>query len=239
MNYGSLSTPYNPETFEYIHETGRLKRDFILPSGEELKNLIEWSYRDLSEIFVHILDFTYVYSSRPELYLKSIWSSWSWVSTVHSDIDEYIMRTLVVLGLDSDSNDSEERFEIAMSRFIKLLEQDSNSIPIFTEVLSSLSDTKKRDFYYRFINCIRIADIISKFFVVRLEAFFDKKDERIFRHSGNRIYDINRGDFVDDHIRSKLRFAFDQLLQSIEEGKEGSPGKQGVAFSLDVACTWI
>ena len=64
-----------------VHEAIRSHSDFI------------------QEIAVHVLDFRYIFASRDQEYVDSIWSSWSLVPSVVDRVDRYVLRTLCALSV--------------------------------------------------------------------------------------------------------------------------------------------
>src|SRR5208337_301797 len=115
---------------------------FYLPRAEDLWLAYEAEYRNISEIFVHVLDLHYFYCSSLSHYVPLIWRSWSTVPQVWGDIRQYILRTLLVVAAKTDGTPY-ERFGLARARLIELLkplqaDHGSRGGPVIGEALRKL-----------------------------------------------------------------------------------------------------
>jgi hypothetical protein len=54
--------------------------------------------REAQEILVHAFDFLYFYSSKPNVYISSIWHSWCAIPGIADRVPEYVIRTLCATG---------------------------------------------------------------------------------------------------------------------------------------------
>lgn len=63
-------------------------------NGDDLKDAIQKSYPEASEILTHIFDFMYFYQRDPKTYISAIWGSWDVIPNIMDRIDEYLIRTL-------------------------------------------------------------------------------------------------------------------------------------------------
>lgn len=71
----------------------------LLPSPSELERLAQGrSRRYAHEIFVHVLDFLYIYGGNEDKYVRAVWGSWSHVPSVSRRIHHYVLRTLCALS---------------------------------------------------------------------------------------------------------------------------------------------
>lgn len=202
------------------------RADYALPTAPQLKELIKDIYRDINEIFVHIIDFTYVYKRDITAYILSIWASWSTVASVTNDIKQYIIRTLLVIGITT-SGTSKNRFREAKLKFLQTIPQlvNRNNSYIFDNVRDVLSEVPDDDLLYRFYNSIIIADLVYNFFVGDIELLLENDDENVLEkitgvinepgETPPQIYDLESNEFKKIEIRSKIVFLLDQLVREI------------------------
>lgn len=74
-----------------------------VPTASELERLAQGrSRRYAHEIFVHVLDFLYIYGGNEDRYVKAIWGSWSHVPSVSRRLHHYVLRTLCALSGSRD-----------------------------------------------------------------------------------------------------------------------------------------
>ncbi|MEW8353505.1 MAG: hypothetical protein AB2665_06870 [Candidatus Thiodiazotropha sp.] len=66
-------------------------------SAEDLKKYVIYGSANANEILTHTFDFLYFYNSDPELYVRSVWSSWAVVPDIETRIPEYVNRTMCAL----------------------------------------------------------------------------------------------------------------------------------------------
>lgn len=227
--YGSLNRPSNYGTIQAIRAAGSNKKtELQLVTCDELKELLQNVHKDITEIFVHIIDYCYIYNKKLESYLASIWLSWSTMPAVAVNIKQYILRSLIIVSLDLQGN-SNKRFESSLLSFRKILSglaAKGIESTIIATILSIINnETEKRDLKFRFYNCIIVGDLAYNFLVAKMEkilnnadpnlAFEDDKDE-----FGNPIsYSIKTNSFEGKNITSKVRFLIDQLEREIARGR--------------------
>ena len=87
--HGSLTRDKGP-----IREENQL----LLPEREELSLALQTELRNISEVFVHVLDLHYFYRSCLFEYVPAIWRSWAPLPQVKSDLRQYLLRTLLVVA---------------------------------------------------------------------------------------------------------------------------------------------
>lgn len=222
--YGSLSEPSDLDKIDNLRVQPGKTSTLLLPLPTELKLMIQNLYKDISEIFVHVIDFTYIYNRNIETYLLSIWLSWSTIPAVTNDIKQYILRSLIVIGIFEKGN-LKERFESSIKRFeitFETIKSKNLNDALYNRVRMTLdNDTEKRDLQFRFYNCIIVGNLTYDFFITDLEAILDNDDEnRLPKESkdeeGNLIsYYIETNSFEGKPIKSKVRFLLDQLEREI------------------------
>lgn len=224
--YGSLGVPYDRKRlFELIGEPDKTF-DLILPPSLDIRELIRNLNKDITEIFVHVIDFSYIYNRDIETYMRSIWASWSTVPAVSDDLKQYISRSLVIVGLNIEGVSSSRYSRVKMIFKVlieKLLKASPNEI-IFEKIIALLdSEEDDIDLKNRFYNCIILGDLVYNFFVGKLENHLDNDDKnRLTKEdsieSGEIIsYAIETNSFKGEEIKSKVRFLLDQLGRKISK----------------------
>ena len=221
--YGSLTkNPLNNIVSQTRTEGGL---DYKFPSLEKLRGLILDNYKEISEIFVHTLDYTYIYNSEPKAYIQSIWKSWSTVLVVAHDIEQYILRTLLVISLSEDG-ESTSRYTRAKTKFlvhINELVKKEDSL-LFKKVIEILSTKEDDNLRLRFYNSLIVSDLCNCFYRGNLAELLDNDDKNRlmsdhFNEEGNPIfYNIDTNSFEGYKIRSKVRFLWDQLVRKTNLG---------------------
>lgn len=224
--FGSLSRESN-------HQLISEKRaEFSQPTSHQLKHVVKAVYRDINEIFVHVIDFSYIYKKDLKAYILSIWASWSTVPSVTSDIKQYIVRSLIIVGLTRRGN-TQERFEQAKLYLLSILPKltQRKSVFVFDQIQELLEDKKDSDLEYRFSNCIIIADMVYNFFVGNIESLLENHDKNLTGLATTeeseedeeiQVYDAEPNEFTKIEIKSKTVFLLDQLLRQVrsEIGEE-------------------
>jgi hypothetical protein len=229
--YGSLNRPSNHSAIQKIRANTSLKKktELRLLDCEELKELLQNVHRDITEIFVHVIDYSYIYNRRLETYLTSIWLSWSTIPSVAINLRQYIIRSLIVIAID-ETGSSSKRFETSLLRFRKILdgiaEKGIQSSIISTIIMIINDETEKRDLKFRFYNCIIVGDLVNKFLVSKMERVLNNEDENLLEkdqtdENGNPIsYSIATNSLEGRKIKSKVRFLIDQLEKEISRSNQ-------------------
>ena len=225
--HGSLTIESHYSLLSEIHASID-KFDYKLPKAETLRKLILSVYKDISEIFVHVIDYTYIYGRKLDQYLLSIWTSWSTESAVANDIKQYILRTLLIIALGVEGKAS-FRYEKSKLKFLEILELFSKRNGpnyIFKRIKTLLEDKSEKDLKTRFYNCLVVADLVNLFFIGKLQKKLDNNDnntliEGTVDDEGNLIlYNLEPNFFEADPITSKVRFVLDQLLRASSSNKK-------------------
>ena len=232
--YGSLSVPYNRDKWDALMADPSKTYDFLLPPSLDIRELLTHLNKDVAEIFVHVLDFNYIYKREIQTYLRSIWSSWSTVPAVSNDLKQYIVRSLVVVGLTEEII-STKRFGRVKKQFQdsiqQLLNQNSDEM-ILKRIINILEDPEEeQDLKNRFYNCIIVGDLVYNFFVGKLDSHLENDDKNYLYPSDLEdgedfvTYGIDTNSFSGNEIKSKVRFLLDQLVREINSvSKNNSDG---------------
>ena len=216
--YGSLSIKHDSTKYS-LSEKDIYEVVPLVPSDPAvMATLVKNSYKDISEIFVHTLDYAYIYKKRHVEYLRSIWSSWSTVPIVVSNLSHYVLRSLIIIGLEETGN-SETRYKKASSELIKVCSELKNENFIFQSILDFMKNyLTNDDLRYRFHNCIVVGDIAYKFFAANVQKYLDRGDDLV---SNDRpYYGLENGTFENIVTKSKVRFLLEQLFHTIDNKDE-------------------
>lgn len=234
--FGSLSQDWNEDNFSEAEHKSTLRiKSLVVPSTKFIVEEIKKSYRDISEIFVHIVDLNYIYKGKVEIYLDSIWSSWATVPAVTNNIRHYILRSLLIIASLISGETSKrysESVRIFQGQLRELISRQTYN-EIFSMVLNLLeNDAELRAFKKRFLNCLPIADMASNFFVCDLNSYLNRND-LLVGGTGREVYDLPRGEFAKVKILSKVRLLLEQLNQSELRAN------QGVSFHKEWESAWL
>ena len=185
-------------------------RDFtsVLKKPKVIKYLKDF-HGYLNEIVVDLLDFKYFYNSDSELYVKSIWSSWLGLPVTTSRLHEYIMRTLVVVGSQTEKSSRTERFNYS----IKLIKTQINHLrdyyfvdnhQIETVIQKLNEDSFIDELRFEYISIwIMFSDVIVKcFYSPTIRNHIRIDDESILGNDSS--YDFKINEFSERRISNPL-----------------------------------
>ncbi len=196
--------------------------DVFLVKFDDFYASFESEYRNLNEIFVHVLDLHYFYGGRTAKYIPIIWCSWSAVPHVNADIRQYILRSLLAIASKIDQEPF-ERWNFAIQEFKDIIHQHwdiMKNIPLIARVLAELKDTENLKKYYwgPFKNSLIIVDLA-------IDIFYSKKirgnlwnDENITveenddKSEGEFSYDSPM-DFIDAAVNCPIPYLFDRMIR--------------------------
>jgi len=215
--HGSIAT-------KSIKTTGKVKLFNV--TENELWNILESENRNISEIFVHVLDLHYFYGSSIAVYLPLIWSSWVSVPHIKGDLRQYILRSLLAIASVEAAGSTDGRFKTAVSIMIEQLEKYKNSKlnhSTIHRVLEILDDHDRLQTYYylSFEGSVIIVDMIMKIFhskKVRSAILNDLNIEMLMEDDTSKEisqtmrYNLPTG-FQDEIIKSPVAFLLDRMTR--------------------------
>ena len=140
-----------------------IRVDFFLPTKDNLRLILEGEMRNISEIFVHVLDLHYFYLSRVKAYLPLIWRSWSTLPQVRGDLRQYLLRSMLVAAAKSTGTPY-ERFRTARVWVRESLEPIANAnlsgTTTIRKVIALLDDNSQvEELFYPFNASLILVDI--------------------------------------------------------------------------------
>jgi hypothetical protein len=99
---------------------------------------------NIEELLVHIFDFYHFYGSDSENYCTFVWLSWAVLPSIEEKLDEYVVRTLVALGVKYLGRDDWK--ELAIADFQSVLSQEplKSRLHIWEDIQFTLSDEDRK-----------------------------------------------------------------------------------------------
>ncbi len=99
---------------------------------------------NIEELLVHIFDFYHFYGSDTETYCTFVWLSWAVLPSIEEKFEDYVVRTLVALGVKYLGRDDWK--ELAISDFLSVLSQEplKSRLHIQPDIVALLNDTDQR-----------------------------------------------------------------------------------------------
>lgn len=209
-----------------------------MPDATHLASRLQAFYREINEIFVHVLDFNYFFDCREEPYLMLLWESWSPVPTVIDNVDEYLLRSLVAISSRYSGN-SLTRYEQAAEKLRSVLERlqsHSESSPLIGHALGRLQDSNlKKQLLTKFSLAIYLADMVQHCLVSKHIHAALYVDENRVKRDLSHFYALETGDFAAKKIESPVAFVSDLLRRELE-GNSSSVSQRYTSAWLFLVC---
>jgi hypothetical protein len=203
-------------------------------NAKELRALLEKENRNISEIFVHVLDLHYFYASRVFEYIPLIWGSWAAVPHINGDLRQYILRSLLAIS-SKKKGSSEIRFNYAVSTLRELLDKHSTGqldYAVIREVIKILDNMKIEEVYFEYFPSFHasliIVDLVSKVFISQ-KIRSSLIDDPLVKWNGDELeedriekkfyYEMPEG-FNDESIKSPISFLLDRMIKRLDKMDE-------------------
>lgn len=196
-------------------EQSTFARDF-----NEIKKAIDRTARDSEEIVVQTLEYSYFYQGFPDVYLKSIWSSWLSLPATYIHKRQYLLRSLLAISVDI-KGDNDTRFTQAiklLTKSISTLEGEGYvRLGAIQEINEYINDPDVRNTLRRyFFDLIEFADLSAQFLVdpqLRARMF---QDREVLWKDGEYVYTFSNLEYCGDVIESPVRFLIDKLKETLK-----------------------
>lgn len=145
-------------------EQSAFARDF-----NDIKKAIDRTARDSEEIVVQTLEYSYFYQGLPDVYLKSIWSSWLSLPSTYLHKRKYLLRSLLAISVDI-KGENDTRFNQALdilTRSISNLETEGYvRLGAIHEINEYIKDPDvKNTLRSYFFDLVEFADLSAQFLV--------------------------------------------------------------------------
>lgn len=219
--YGSLTQKREYRTYNSKNSSV----DFLCPEFLKFHEFFKSEYKNLNEIFVHVLDLHYFYGGRTTKYVPLIWCSWSGVPHVNANIREYVLRTLLAIASKIDT-DPFDRWETAIEEFktiINELPERIKQIPLINSLVAVLENRTELDKYYfgAFKNSLMVVDMVMDIFLSKDIRKLFWSDENLNVESPETSSEVEfsynvSDDFVDVPIACPIPYLFDRMIHALE-----------------------
>lgn len=248
ITHGSLTRKIPPNnlrasTLQPDEIEMEITRHFLLPKEEKLWYLFEQEYRNISEIFVHILDLHYFYASRIAVYLPMIWRSWAEVPHVKGDLRQYILRSLLIISAKVPGSPY-ERFNMSLKRLRELIEKNIKKtldFPVIHKVKCYIEDKDfYEDLFYPFSASLILVDLVDNVFMshqIRGELLSDPLVSWVSKEGDfedRYEYRLPEG-FVEESIERPAAFLLDRMIPLLQS-KEFPNNLEAETAKLFLAC---
>jgi hypothetical protein len=238
-------------TWNTGHETkcpasGEIRIRIDLYTPKSLWEILMREYRNISEIFVHILDLHYFYRSCISHYIHLIWSSWAKAPQVRGDLRQYLLRSLLVVSAKKQGTPY-ERFRLARAELAELLEAmrgpEGTRIPVIEEAVNLLKDNKytEKSLFFPFYASLILVDLADHVFTsAKIRGAVNAGDPHlrpaIVASSSEEWLDYDMPDgFVDDVVKSPTAYIAHRLTHptSLQDGRD----TEAETAALFLACS--
>ncbi len=224
-------------------QAGERRYAFKLPDQEALWRLFGVEYRNINEIWVHVLDLHYFYGSNLSAYIPLIWRSWAEVPHVKSDLRHYILRSILVIAAKTKGT-RYQRFHDAVARLSELL---GSHLPgkkdgqLTEMVINYLKDADAvEDLFYPFSASLILVDLVNNVLVstgIRGALLDDncvgwKEKEEGFEEEFE--YRLPEG-FVDEVVKRPAAYLLDRAIRRLQA--EVQPARESETAKLFLACS--
>jgi hypothetical protein len=176
---------------------------------------IRCNLRVLEEVIVHSLDLRYFYAGDVDLFLKLLWSSWTTVPAVVSDLETYVLRSLAAAASVDPAPTVQRRFDNAFGKLKTVLRElviggPSNRFLGIAQNYIAHNEARLRELFCPMLYAADMAGIFlcSK----KIEATMWSNDPNIDAGPNNRLgYNFGTADFTSGTVRNPIPFLAERL----------------------------
>jgi len=226
-------------------DTSNQEFDITLPAEEDLWYIFENEARNISEIFVHVLDLHYFYGSRLAAYIPLIWRSWATVPHVSGDLRQYALRSLLVISA-TVTGTAYERFNTSVSRLVEMLGSDAyglKDIPLAQAVMESINTEEFRlDLVLPFSASVILVDLANSILLsksIRAKLLADPLGRWLDAEEGfEQIYEYRLPNgFSETIVQSPSALLLGAALQRLRNPDPGTNTEAETARLLLACCS--
>lgn len=201
-----------------------------IPSSKVLRSILEAEHRNVSEIFVHVLDLHYIFGGDLVPYLQSLWRSWGAVPSVGGDLRHYVLRSLVAAA-STTTGRARKRFDDSVAL---LREAVADAVPSYSaydlspQVEAYLNNGEEDSLYFPFEASLRLVDLVRHVLVsghVRRALLADDDLVELEESSGPEprlVYNLRELEMVEAGVKSATAFLWDRTARLLK-GEVSSP----------------
>jgi hypothetical protein len=170
----------------------------------------------IEEVLVHILDYHYFFDADDKPFVATMWSSWTFVPTVHRRLSHYLLRTLLALSSQARIADPANAFKDATGRVRACLQEmrndAGNTNALILEADAALADAViLQQLWIRFRASYEVVLFANYFLIDRQIHGALIADEQAVPGTAPR-YRLQTGEFPHQAIRSPTGFLLDRLV---------------------------
>lgn len=204
-------------------------RDILNHKKENVEIALRDEFRNINEIFVHILDLHYFYAGQLTAYIPLVWRSWSAVPHVRANLRHYILRTLITIASKKEYSGI-ERFKQSLGVMIEIFENNLNNAfindSLCEEILGLLkTEHFKNSLIHPFKASLTLVDIVSNLLMSstikksilkdKFTFFYDEQDETF-----ESIFEYRLSpEFHDEKIESPSAYLLGSMIRQLNEGE--------------------
>lgn len=209
----TLAIPYDPDTKIPVPNT-----------IEGFYTLLQSEFRNINEIFAHVLDLHYFYGGKRKHYIPLIWCSWAAVPHVNADLRQYVLRSLLVIASKIDSS-PRQRWDQAVDEFKIILSNHANLIetnPLLGRLVEVLRDDKLLNsmYYPAFKNGLILVDLAMQVFhSKKIRSHFVDDNVTVERDESSLEDDYGYGlpdSFLDVPVEAPIAYLFSRTLKLLD-----------------------
>lgn len=169
----------------------------------------------IEEVLVHVMDYHYFFDADDTPFVTAMWSSWTFVPTVHRRLQHYLLRTVLALSSQARSMAPQQAFEDAVARlrvcFRLVQESEISASGLVLEALAALAHPQTlQQLWVRFRASYELV-IFANFFLIDRDIYSALvEDDQAVPGSGHR-YRLDVGEFPKQPIDSPTGFLLDRL----------------------------
>jgi hypothetical protein len=208
-----------------------------LPSPEGLRQLFASECRNISEVFVHVLDLHYFYCSNVRHYIPLIWRSWCHAPQVLGDLRQYVLRSLLVIAAQMGGTRF-DRFRSALAQLeallLSLVSTDGACPQAVGEAIEMLrSKPAQKELFFPFSASLILVDLVQRVLTSSaVRGEIHGGDDHLRREQTAQqeewlTYDMADG-FVDERVISQTAYLLHRLTR---------PGNQPSDQALEAETT--
>jgi len=193
----------------------------ITPSAK-LRRALKAYFHEFDEIFVHILDFRYFHRADPDLYIKSIWSSWLILPFAAERLHEYVFRTIAAVShMRGKGKDRIADFDWSMEKLKTQVESLIRHDFVRNEMIDALltlidNEEEVNLLRHRFFVLTPLIQVLNRFLVfprINEMLFAEEQDEDegsgVYRYPEVPQYYTNRIESPVAFLIAQLKRVFD------------------------------
>jgi hypothetical protein len=196
---------------------------------DQVLSLINRHGRFLEEIIVHVLDFVYFYDSDSDLYVESLWRSWSFVPFVRLNVEAYVLRSLLALAATYDVRigpDSAFDRAVAMlqASLAKIATDRAPGRDLAPEALAMLSESstksRKAPLRTQFFGLFQLAWWTGRFLQLNRLHLDLVNDDSADQVDGRLAYDTEPGRYLVEEAASPVSLLLDTFRRLSLDGED-------------------